>query len=79
MDDEPIRLDEWLAELSRVQLHATAGFTTLDVSKAYGIDRRSATQRVRMWIDKGLVKHVGFRDGVSIDGKRNRQPVYAKA
>lgn len=78
---EPIREDEitsWIAELDRVQLHSDNGFTTQDVARAYKIDRRAATAKVRNWVDRGLVKHVGFKDGLSIDGKRTRQPVYAK-
>lgn len=76
---EPIRLDEWLAELSKDRaavVEGPEGFTVQEVAEKLGIGHRAAGYRVRDWALAGLVEFVGRRRETSLTGNPVLVPVY---
>ena len=79
MPADPIRLDEVLAELSRLE-HAhhdgPQGFTCVELATALGFGQSAAQQRLSVLVRSGTVAFVGHRPETNIAGRRCRIPVY---
>jgi predicted transcriptional regulator of viral defense system len=75
---DAIRTDEWMQEIERLSQRHIEGFTMQEVADAIGISSRQTREKVGKAIRLGILAHVGFRDGKSIDGKRCRIPVYRR-
>ena len=76
---EPIRMDEVLAELSRLTNapeEGPAGFTCKELSRSLGLTTNAAQSRLRDLIYAGKVEFVGKRAELGIAGVRCRVPVY---
>ena len=72
---EPIRVDEWLAELARLTAKSDDGLTSEELSEAWGLSDRTTMKRLRLAHKKGWVK-VGRRTIARMDGKPMPVPVY---
>jgi hypothetical protein len=76
---DPIRMDEVLAELSRLE-HSSEngppGFTCRELSVAIGLRLDAAQSRLTEWVRSGRLLFVGHRSELNIAGRRCRIPVY---
>ena len=72
---EPIRVDEWLAELARLSSRNDLGMTLYELAEAAGVSDRTMGKRLREAHKKGWVT-VGRRQVVRLDGKPMPVPVY---
>lgn len=75
---DPIRLDEVLAELARLDEESPEGFTRQEMQDRLRLSERVASARLRAWVKVGVVEYAGVRWGESVDRKRVRIPVYRK-
>ena len=76
---EPIRMDEVLAELTRLQAEGgpdVPGFTRNDFMAALGIGESAAQKKLREMHTKGLIEFAGRRTTLRMDGIRCQVPVY---
>lgn len=79
---ESIRLDEVLAELSRLERatdEGPAGFTNRELAKALGLGMNASQDRLTNLVRSGRVAFVGHRGELNIAGRRCRIPVYRLA
>lgn len=70
-----ITVNEWLAELERLQRRSDEGATTDELAEAWGCHRMTALVRLRQLVRQGRVV-CGFRQSERIDGRPYRVPVY---
>lgn len=75
MAAEPIRADEWLAELSRLSAINDEGMTTAELVEETGRSEKQVRDWLRQAAAKGWVK-VGRRTVPGIDGRLTPVPVY---
>lgn len=76
---DAIRMDEVLAELSRLERSVPdgpAGFTCRELSEAIGMASSAAQTRLTDMVRSGRVAFVGHRSALNIAGRRCRIPVY---
>jgi DNA-binding IclR family transcriptional regulator len=76
---EPIRLDEVLAELARLERDlpdGPAGFTVRELADKLGMVVNTTQERLRRMIAAGQVEFVGKRRGLNISGGGCQVPVY---
>ena len=76
---DPIRIDEVLAELSRLERvvpEGPAGFTSRELASALGMHNNAAITRLTELVRSGRVEFVGQRSEMNIAGRRCRIPVY---
>lgn len=73
---EPLRVDEWLAELQKLEAEHAEGFARVDLETALGIGEGAASERIRRWFKAGRIEHSGWRQGRGSDGRMTRVPVY---
>ena len=72
---KPIRVDEWLAELSRLQPKGADGFTRRDVERVLGLGEHASGVRLRAWVAQGHIEFAGTRPSATIDGRPCKLPV----
>lgn len=72
---EPIRVDEWLAELARLGARNDEGLTTNEIAEALGCHDRQARRYIRKAMAQGWVRR-GQRTVEGIDGRQMPVPVY---
>jgi DNA-binding IclR family transcriptional regulator len=76
---DDIRLDEVLAELSRLESNlegGPAGFTGRELAQRLGMTVNTAQARLRDLVYAGKIELAGKRPEVNIAGGRCRVPVY---
>jgi hypothetical protein len=74
---QPIRAEEWLAELLRIQSSSNAeGFARTDVERILNLHENAAGVRLRQWCKSGIVEFAGRRLSSTIDGRPRYYPVY---
>ena len=73
---DPLRLDEWLTELKRIEATKPDGFAREDVEDALNIRESRAHDLLRRWFRKGLIEFAGRKQGNGIDGRVIYTPVY---
>lgn len=84
MKPEPIRTDEWLAELARLERESqsaaisggVAGFTTDEYAKHKKIAKSEASKRIAAWIDEGILRCSGRAIRRGRAGQITRPPAY---
>jgi len=73
-----IELDEWLAELGRLEhVSAEEGFTAAEVRESTGLGHNAVQQRIVKGIRSGRLRFIGRRPSQRVDGARCHTPVYA--
>jgi DNA-binding Lrp family transcriptional regulator len=73
------RLDEVLAELSRLERDfaaGPAGFTCRELSRRLDISNGAVQEKLREMFDAGTIELAGKREGLNHAGVRCRVPVY---
>jgi hypothetical protein len=76
---DPIRMDEVLAELSRLDRvvdDGPVGFTCRELGSAIGLLQNAVQARLTEWVRSGRVSFVGHRSEINIAGRKCRIPVY---
>jgi hypothetical protein len=79
---ELVRVDEWLAELERLEKeqretpNGPEGFTGEELAVRMGCCHRAVMYRVKEWCRSGLVEYAGRRRTVNITGGISCIPVY---
>lgn len=73
---EPIRIDEVLAELARLDAEQPEGFTSRELADAMGLSLRTAGERLRVWVRAGRVEYAGDRATQTIRQRGSLTPVY---
>ena len=73
---DPIRVDEWLAEVNRLTRNNADGFSVRDVAEATGHTHEWARNRIKEAMSAGLVVYSGRRSGIRMDGASSKIPVY---
>lgn len=76
---EPIRLDEVLAELSRLEHEfpdGPAGFTVRELADKLGMVVNTTQERLRRMVAAGQVEFVGKRKELNVAGGGCQIPVY---
>lgn len=76
---DDIRMDEVLAELSRLERSVPdgpAGFTARELADAIGLVVSASHKRINEMVRSGRVSFVGHRSALNIAGRRCRIPVY---
>lgn len=76
MSAEPIRVEEWLAELEKLSAAQADGFTTNEFLEASGKSRRWALDSIGRGIKAGVLEYAGKRTVSRIDGSPTKVPVY---
>jgi hypothetical protein len=72
-----ISTDEWLNELNRIsQLHAD-GLTSFEIAQGLGLSHGVARDRIRAWVQAGVLKFTGHKTVTRIDGQTGKAPAYA--
>ena len=72
---EPIRVDEWWAELVRLTAKSDEGMTTRELAKACGVSERTMGDRLRDAHEMGWVTH-GKRSIIRRNGRPGMTDVY---
>jgi CRP-like cAMP-binding protein len=77
------RVDEWLAELERLELDKLPGnsggpdgFTGDELADKLGVCHRAALYKIKEWHRNGLVEYAGRRKVVNVVGSVSCIPVY---
>ena len=74
---DKITMDEWLAELQRVDEKTGGdGFTARDLARAKGRSMNWAQSRIRRGVEAGVLVHAGWRVGTKITGDSCQRPIY---
>ena len=74
-----IRLDELVAEMTKLSQESPDGFTTREMAEHYGHTPRWAREKLQLLVSKKKVIHVGHKQVTRIDGVVGRVPVYRLA
>ena len=74
--DISIRMDEWLAELSRLSEASVDGLSMEEIAAGMGCSTKTASQRVRALMRAGRARLSGHRRSVSVSGRSCVTPVY---
>jgi predicted ArsR family transcriptional regulator len=70
-----MNIEEWMKQLSEASVDAE-GFSASDLRKILGLSEDAVGRKLRQWVERGLVEHVGFRSSHSITGRPITVPVY---
>jgi len=73
---DPIRVDEVLAELAKLNAERPDGFTARDLSEALGIGLRSTGEKIRTLVRAGRLEFAGRISQPYVDGRMGLVPVY---
>lgn len=78
MSEPPIRMDEWLSELTRLSAESTdaGGFTTTEIADRLGRCHLWVRRAIRRALDAGAWEMAGRKRGTAIDGRPTYSPVY---
>lgn len=72
---EIITLEQWIAELAKIDNAPGEGITTYEIHQATGISQETIRKRLRPGIDAGLIR-VTRKRGIDISGKSTLIPSY---
>lgn len=72
---EPIYLDEWMAEMARLQRRDAEGLSVEELAEGMAVSERLVRKRLRPLVRGGRVE-VGQRRSTRIDGVACLTPVY---
>lgn len=75
---DPIRVDEWMAELQRLEDRKPDGFTSAELAQAMGCSIKTALLRLNRLAAAGSVVHAGERTSRTVSGRRCLTPVYRR-
>jgi hypothetical protein len=75
-----ITMDEWLAEIRRLELASIVqspdGFTSDELADKLNICQNTASCKIKRWIKAGFVKYVGTKVTVNMIGRRSQSPAF---